>query len=57
MPPNGPAIKGVCVAERTQAGAREPDAGIVLVSSRSERGMARVFAVQIQSLWVLRVSR
>ena len=41
---NGPAIKGGCVADRTEAGARKPDAGIVLVSSRSERSMARVFA-------------
>jgi len=47
---NGPAIKGVCVAERTQAGTQKPDAGNVLVSSQSERSMARVFAVQMQSL-------
>ena len=27
MPPNGPAIKGVCVAERTEAGWQFPSSG------------------------------
>jgi len=30
MPANGPAIKGVCVAERMQAGAEDPNQGTVL---------------------------
>ncbi|MCJ7447146.1 MAG: hypothetical protein MUO72_05620 [Bacteroidales bacterium] len=31
MPANGPAIKGVCVAERMKAGAVNPNRGRVLV--------------------------
>jgi hypothetical protein len=31
MPANGPAIKGVCVAERMKAGAENPNRGTILV--------------------------
>jgi hypothetical protein len=30
MTPNGPAIKGVCVAERMEAGAVKPNRGTIL---------------------------
>jgi hypothetical protein len=37
MPANGPAIKGVCVAERMKAGAESPHRERVPLPARTER--------------------
>ena len=50
MYPNGPAIKGGCDTRRSiRAVSWYPAAGGATVLSRCEEGMARVFAVKVQS--------
>ena len=45
MPPNGPAIKGVSVAERVKAGAVSPNRGRVPVPARAERLKIALWAI------------
>jgi hypothetical protein len=45
MKPNGPAIKGVSVAERMKAGAEKLSRGRVLVPARAERLKIALWAI------------
>jgi hypothetical protein len=47
MRPNGPAIKGGCVTRRQH---RFDPVSLATKLSRCKKGMARVFAVQVQTL-------
>jgi len=54
MPANGTAIRGVCVNRRKH---RADPGTLAEKLSRCKEVMARVFAVMVQILWVLAVSR